>query len=350
MQNAAGAPTAQNLPLDGAAGEQPGRSTIVIDGGVATGPTEAQTARRSGSAATRAGSGTRAARAAQSTQSNPGADAGTSGLSFAGVLRSERIKLTSLRSIKVTLLITLVVGLGLSAMIALVFTIDPGMEAQLSTATGAQFFLLTVTAFTTPFLALVFGVLGVFAISSEYSSGMILSTLAAVPKRTPVFVAKGLVLALISGVTALVLMAGGAGIAVLLAPQTAAQLGSLTVISGMLGGVAYLVLISLLAFGVSGLLRSTAGGISVITGLIFVLPIALQMLALTNWDWVPAVAPYLPSSLGSTLSFGISSDSPMTQGMPAEGPTFWVALLAMVLWAAVAVIPAAIAFKRRDAK
>lgn len=345
MQNAAGAVPAHNMPLDASAGEQPGRSTIVIDGGVATGPTEAQTARRSGAASARS-----TGSAAQGTQRTPGADAGTSGLSFAGVLRSERIKLTSLRSIKVTLLITLVVGLGLSAMIALVFTIDPGMEAQLSTATGAQFFLLTVTAFTTPFLALVFGVLGVFAISSEYSSGMILSTLAAVPKRTPVFVAKGLVLALISGVTALVLMAGGAGIAVLLAPQTAAQLGSLTVISGMLGGVAYLVLISLLAFGVSGLLRSTAGGISVITGVIFVLPIALQMLTLTNWNWVPAVAPYLPSSLGSTLSFGISNDTPMTQGMPAEGPTFWVALLAMVIWAAVAVIPAAIAFKRRDAK
>lgn len=277
-------------------------------------------------------------------------------LSFAGVVRSERIKLTSLRSIRLTLLITVLFGLGLSAMIALLWSRDIGGEGAMvsSDPAGLQTYLLIVSTFTAPFLALVFGVLGVFAISSEYSSGMILSTLTAVPRRSPVFAAKALVTASIAAITALLLVLGGLGIAVAFLPEAAGEIASTAVISGALGTVAYLVLIALLAFGIAGLLRSTAGGIAVVAGLTFVLPIAFQLLMLTGWEWVPTVSAYLPAELGSTLSQGIAESVPAEvaaiEGGGAAGPGYWVALASMVGWAAIAAVPAALAFQRRDAR
>lgn len=268
-------------------------------------------------------------------------------LSFGGVLRSEWIKLGSLRSIRISVLVTVLVGLGLSALgaVAIVSSGSPdgGAGGPFGTGDAAmQSYLLFAATFAAPFLALIFGVIGVFVMSSEYSSGMILSTLAAVPKRTPVFFAKAIVLAAVSAVTAFVLVLGGFGIAIALQPEAAAQLGSAVVVSGALGSIAYLVLVSLFAFGVAGLLRSTAGGIAVVAGVTFVLPIGFQVLMMTGWEWVGTVGDYLPTPLGSTLSLGIT-ETP-------SGPGYWWALIAMAIWAIVPAVPALVLLKRRDAK
>lgn len=266
-------------------------------------------------------------------------------LSFAGILRSERIKLSSLRSVRITLIATVAIGLAMSGLIAFVMhrTVE-GPAFDPNDAAAAQGYLLTLSTFGAQFLALVFGVLGVFAIASEYSSGMILSTLAAVPRRTPVLLAKALVLSAVSVVAALVIVVGGLAFAVAFEPASAAQLASLPVVSGVLGTIAYLVLVALFAFGVAALLRSTAGGISVAIGAVFVLPIVFQMLMMTGWEWVTTASAYIPVALGSTLGAGI------VEAAPGAGPGFWAALAAMVAWAAVALAPAAVAFARRDAK
>lgn len=276
-------------------------------------------------------------------------------LSFGGVLRSERIKLSSLRSIRITLLLTVLAGLGLSTLMALVLASEmSGIGAAgADAADGYQSYLLMVSGFASPFLALIFGVLGVFAVASEYTSGMILSTLAAVPRRTPVIVAKAIVTAVIAALTALVIVGGGLGIAAVIMPDALGQLGSLNVISGALGTIAYLVLITLFSFGVAAMLRSTAGGIAVVAGVTFVLPIAFQFLAMSNWEWVPVAATYLPMDLGSTLGSGLldAGSADPTAGMRLEGaPDYWGALGAMTVWAAATLIPAAILFKKRDAK
>ncbi|PRI11689.1 ABC transporter permease subunit [Leucobacter massiliensis] len=266
-------------------------------------------------------------------------------LGFGGVLRSEWIKLSSLRSIRITLLLTVLGGLGLSGLMSLMWS-QQGIGMFGSGPAALQGYLLFGPALLSSFLALVFGVLGVFAISSEYSSGMILSTLTAVPKRTSVFVAKMLVLAGLSVAAALVIFGGGLGVAVAFMPDAAAQLGSPAVVSGTLGAIAYLTLVALFAFGVSALLRSTAGGIAVVAGVSFVLPIVMQLMTMTGWSWVPEVSSYLPGSLGSRLAQGVTE----TAAAAPAGPGFGLAFAAMVLWAAVVVIPALLAFKRRDAK
>ena len=314
------------LPGHADSGPEGGTSTIVIDAGPGTGAVAVQARDRS---------------ASPSASGRPA----RSGITLGGVLRSERIKLSSLRSVKITLLVTSLMGIGLSALMALMWSsqVGQGPGALPAGPEGSETYLLLVSTFTAPFLALVFGVLGVFAISSEYSSGMILSTLAAVPKRTPVFVAKAIVLAGFAALTALVLVVAGLALGVAFMPASAAELASARVISGAGGAIAYLVLIALLAYGVAALTRSTAGGIAIIVGLTFVLPIGFQLLTMTGWEWVTVASQYLPSNLGNTLTGGITA--------PVDGLLgFWAALAAMIAWAAVALIPAGAAFVRRDAK
>lgn len=266
-------------------------------------------------------------------------------LSFSGVVRSERIKLTSLRSFSITLAITIVAGVGLAFLGGMAMTsMYSAMEVDMSAmpTSELQSYLLNVATSASPFLALILGVLGVFAMSSEYSSGMILSSLAAVPRRTPMYLAKALVLTVISGLTAFLLSAAGLGVAILYAPVAGTEVFTTVVVSGVLGTVAYLVLIALLGFGFAAILRSTAGAIAVLAGLTFVLPIGFQILTLTNWEWVPVVGNYLPMTLGSTLAMG---------HVPVEsGPTFFVALLAIAVWAAAPVILGHVLLKARDAK
>lgn len=266
-------------------------------------------------------------------------------LSFGGVVKSERIKFTSLRSFKITLALTLFAGVGLALLGGMGMTgMYEVMEIDMAAMPAAelQSYLLGVATSASPFLALIFGVLGVFAMSSEYSSGMILSSLAAVPSRSPLYIAKALVLATISAVTAVVISAVGLGVAVMYAPVAGAEVFSETVILGVLGTVAYLVLIALLGFGLATILRSTAGGIAILAGLTFVLPIGFQFLMLTDWEWVPVVFNYLPMNLGSFLSAGELS--------PEHGLGYGISLIAMVIWAIVPVVLGHILLKTRDAK
>ncbi|QIK62160.1 ABC transporter permease subunit [Leucobacter viscericola] len=293
-------------------------STIVIDASSA--PTTGQTSR--------------AANPHRSNEPRPK-------LTFGGVVRSERLKLTSLRGVRLTILISILAGLGLSTLIAAQWTGNTDVSSASGDA-ALQNYLLMVSTAAASFLALVFGVLGVFAVSSEYSSGMILSTLTAVPKRMRVAAAKSIVLGIIATVTALIVVAAGLLVAVAFAPDALGQLGSSVVISGALGTVAYLVLFALFAMGVAGLLRSAAGAIAVVTGVAFVLPVAFQMMSMTGWEWVVNAMNYLPVMLGNTLSQGVVEAT--------SGPGYWGALVSMVIMAAVTLVPAAAIFARRDAR
>lgn len=123
-------------------------------------------------------------------------------------------------------------------------------------------YVLAVTTFPATFLAFVFA--GAFVFSSEYASGMILSTLTAAPRREYVLTAKALVLTAISSAAAL---ASGIRVSMLQVPEVADVLGSTQVLTGMLGTVFFLVAISLFAFAVAGA-RSTAGAITVVVGIL----------------------------------------------------------------------------------
>ncbi|MGO3088709.1 MAG: ABC transporter permease [Galactobacter sp.] len=267
---------------------------------------------------------------------------------LSGIIHSEFIKAFSLRSIRWSVTISILLGAGLSLVMAF------GIRDLFTEVTdgGAQY-ITTVVSFPASFLTLVFAVLGVFVFSCEYSSGMILSTLTAAPRRGLVFAAKAVVTAAIAGVVALVVVAAGALLAVLVEPQAASAFGEPEVLSGLIGTVVYLVAVALLAFGVAGIFRTTAASVTTVVGIIFLLPMVLQILTgVTDWVWADWVIEYLPSSLGSTLGYGVDSTLP---SMNAEGsgvhvPNYGESMAALLAWVALPLVLAARLFFRRDAK
>lgn len=306
-------------------------NTIIIDASSAPDPASAQL------------------RTASLRSQHPAGSAAKPRLTFGGLVRAERIKLSSLRSIKFTLAGSLIAGIGLSTLIAFVWSANAlGQTGAVDTPESLQEYLLISATFAAPFLSLVFGVLGVLVISSEYASGLILSTLVAAPRRNSVFLAKTLVLAVTAALVALVNSVIGLGVALIFAPEAAAELFTLRVVSGVLGGVGYLVLIALFAFGIAAMLRNAAGAIGIVAGVTFVAPIAFSMLTMSGWEWVPVVSEYVPTMLLNTLIMGIQ---PAAAGVEAAAgvPGYWGALGAMAVWAVVALVPAFALFGRRDA-
>jgi ABC-2 type transport system permease protein len=140
---------------------------------------------------------------------------------------------------------------------------------------------------------LALGVLGVLAITSEFSSGMIRATLAAVPRRPLVLAAKAAVVAAVTLVAGEILAfaAFAAGEAALRSPAPHATLGQPGVLRAVLLAGAYPALIALIGLGLGTLIRHTAGAICAVVGVLFVLPLILLPLGASIQH---AVGPYLP--------------------------------------------------------
>ena len=280
----------------------------------------------------------------------------SSKLTLGGVIRSEWIKATSLRSIRWTLAVSIALGVAMCTIMGFALNalfIDPAVPM---TATE---YVLAVTTFPSTFLAFVFGVLGAFVFSSEYASGMILSTLTATPRRGYVVAAKALVLTAISSVAALVVVASGAGVSMLQVPEVVDVLGSAQVVTGMLGTVLFLVAISLFAFAVAGIVRSTAGAITVVVGILLLVPMILQIMSgVLDWSWLTTVQNYLPMTLGSNLGNGVTEGAALSLRVQMEQAdsgyadvlSYRDSALSLALWVIVPMAAAVRLFFTRDAK
>jgi ABC-2 type transport system permease protein len=259
-----------------------------------------------------------------------------SGLSFAGILRSEWIKLRSLRSTMWSYLLVILISVGMAALMSLSLSLGP-TGATLPEAQQTHYLLLAST-FGIYFGQLVVAVLGVLVISGEYSTGMIKSTLTAAPRRLSTLWAKAAVLFIATYVVSLVGIIASFLVA---APILAAKgiHGSLLdgdVIVPMLGGALYLALISVFALGIGAILRSSAGGIAAALGTLLVLPVIFQLIPA---DWAADVQPYLVSNAGFAM-FGAAMGSPLEP---------WQGFAVLIGWIAVAIGAAAVLLKRRDA-
>lgn len=227
---------------------------------------------------------------------DPGIRAGAR-LRFGGIVRAEWIKLTSLRSTTWTLLTIVGVGVGLS--LALAVTME---SAGIPDQPSARFALDTLTIGVV-FGQLVAAVLGVLAMSGEYSTKMIQSTLAAVPMRLPVLAAKALVLfGLVTGIGLLTLFGSWAATYPMFdGLDLAVGLGEPGFVIAMIGAAVYLGLTATFALGIGAILRSAAGGIATVLGILLILPIGLSMFA-GSIEWFASIPPYLLSSAGEAMS------------------------------------------------
>jgi ABC-2 type transport system permease protein len=266
-------------------------------------------------------------------------DLGSGRVTLIGVIRSEWIKLRSLRSTWYSLLAAVVIIVGLGTLFSAVHThrVDQGGGPG-GRALGLD---ATQISLRGVFLAqLAIGVLGVLVITGEYSTGMIRSSLAAVAHRQPVLVAKALVFAIVVFVVSLAATLSG----FLLGQQAQAGTHAQASLStpgaerAIFGGALYLTLIGLMAVGLGFLIRNTAGAIATLFGIVLVLPLLTNALPT---PYSTDVAKYLPLNAGTQILTTINPDPSML------GP--WAGIGITALYALIALVAGAVMLKRRDA-
>lgn len=262
-------------------------------------------------------------------------------LRFVRILRSEWIKLTSLRSSlwSIVLLVVSIVGPTL-------LLVHAGAASAGPERTPAE---QTVAAVTAGVLMaqIVAAVLGVLSMTGEYSTGMIQSTLAAVPRRIPVLAAKALVLFVLVSVVSAVsfVIAWAVSYPSLAAENAAVGLGEHGLTSAVLGSAASLGLLAVFALAVGALLRSAAGGVAVVLGLLLAAPTLLG-LAVPLVPWLGDVYPFLISQ--AALSTGKLPD-PSAALVVDSSLTPWLGGIVVLAWAAVSATVAGVLLRLRDA-
>ncbi|MDG4787744.1 ABC transporter permease [Micromonospora sp. WMMD1102] len=204
-----------------------------------------------------------------------------------GVVAAEWTKFSSLRSTWITT--------GISVFLLIAF----GMIASASFS-GDELTSIDLALSGSSLAALSVGVLGALLGAGEYTTGMIRATLAAVPRRLPVLWSK----ILVAGSAAFVTMTAGAfaafasGSAVLNDKVGGVGLGDDGVLRALLGAGLYLGLVAVLGVALGMLVRSSAGAIAILAGLLLIVP---GLAALLPSSISEAITPYLPSNAGSAV-------------------------------------------------
>jgi ABC-type transport system involved in multi-copper enzyme maturation permease subunit len=255
----------------------------------------------------------------------------------AHVIVSEWTKLRSLRSTQWSFLVAAILTIGFPALFAVVTSSHWGtMNAhQRANRTPIDF---AVGGINLSQLAI--GVLGVLVISGEYSTGMIRSSLAAVPKRLPVLWAKIVVFA-------------GATLAVILPSVIAAFYITQAILSKhdilqtsftapgiarcVVGGALFVTVLGIFALALGAITRNTAAGIATFVGIMFVIPPIFDLLPSS---WNNAISPWLPSNAGRDIFS-------LTTGAHDLHP--WPGFLLFCGYTAMTVAVAAVLLRRRDA-
>jgi ABC-type transport system involved in multi-copper enzyme maturation permease subunit len=252
------------------------------------------------------------------------------------VLASEWAKLWSLRSTWITL------GLGLLFLVA--FGLIAASRYKSGVDSGnldddfASSSAVSLSLFGTNFAQLALGVLGVLVTAGEYSTGMIRSTLAAVPRRLPVLWAKAAVYGLVALVAGTVgaFVAFGFGSGIVDGTPAAMGLGHAGVVRSLLGAGLYLGLVGVIGTALGALLRSVAGGISVLVAVLIMLP---GLISLLPSSWQDDISPCLPSEAGASMFALTHEGSTLSPG---------TGLLVFAGWTALALAGAAYRLVRRD--
>jgi ABC-2 type transport system permease protein len=250
---------------------------------------------------------------------------------FRHVARMEWIKLRSLRSTWWTLVISAAGATGV------------GVAVGINTRSAGGDLTNNALAGIVPALLLT-SVLGVLTMTSEYSSGLIRSTLTAAPSRPRLLAAKAAVfaaLALVVGEAAsfIAFFAGGAALRHGIAAPTLGEPGVLRAV--LLSGTSFC-LIGLLGLGLGAIIRHSAAAIAVVVGGVYVAPAVIGGVS-------HQVAAYLPIFI-----IGNSLTTTRPQVCPAYAqcvhfPSAWAGLGVLALYAAAALAAGWWMFARRDA-
>jgi ABC-2 type transport system permease protein len=258
---------------------------------------------------------------------------------FGATLNAEWTKLRSLRSTWIIVALGIGLSIGFSALIALI----SGLTYESWNAdVAAAFDPVLTTNSGSLFGCILLITLGVTAVTSEYTSGMIRTSFTGTPRRTQVFAAKTVVVALfgltmaVCSIPVMFLVSQpifgyyGLETASIADSETYRTLFRITLTQGLI--------YTLIPFSIAWLLRGTASAITVSLGFLW-LP---WMLAPIVPTWVQAnVFRFLPDVAANSLSGITKSDAPQyLNSTPA--------IIVIVAWLVGSLLAAAILLNRRD--
>lgn len=263
-------------------------------------------------------------------------------VSFARTVHAEWIKFWTVRSTWWTLAATVVVMAGIAALAAW------GTASGIDGEPLEPMSLVSLMTSGKSLAELTIAVLGVLAITGEYSTGMIRSTFAAVPRRTSILAAKAVVLSVAVVATTAIGMALstvttlpwkdtlGAGL----------DLGDSEQLRILVGFPLYLMAVGLLALAIGALLRRTAGAVASVLGLLLVVETVFMLVPLRFFE---LVSPFLPATAGSRLLMDADTMAAMDATSNAAHLTPWEGYGVLVAWVVVLGTLAAVLLRRRDA-
>ncbi len=257
------------------------------------------------------------------------------GYSFRSAVTMEWLKLRTVRSTWWTGLVFAAGMIGLA-----ILALSHERWAAMSAADRASFDPVELGFAGLAVGQLALGVLGALVITTEFSSGMIRATLAAVPRRPLLLAAKAAVLGAVTLVAGEIFAfaAFAAGELVLRSPAPHATLGQPGVLRAVLMAGAYPALIALVALGLGAVIRHTAGAISAVAGILFVLPLILLPLGTS-----------IQNSVGQFLPMVIAENSLTAVKPVAHSLSPGVGFGMLCVYAAVALLAGGWALARRDA-
>jgi ABC-2 type transport system permease protein len=252
------------------------------------------------------------------------------------VLRSEFTKFRTVRSTYATLAAAFLAAAALGPVqCALYASKYPNVTAH----EKAKFSALGLSLNGIQLAQLAIGVLGVLLITSEYTTGLIRATFAAVPQRRTVMAAKAIVFTAATLIVSEIacFIAFFAGQAFLTHKHLETHISDPGVLRAVIGGGLYLAVLGLLALGLGTVIRYSAGAIATLLGILFVLP---GIAGALPQAWQNTINQYLPSNAGQQI-FAVRIKQFTLQP--------WAGLGVFCLYSALALSAGAILLKRRDA-
>lgn len=245
---------------------------------------------------------------------------------FVNTLASEWSKLASLRSTSIIIALGVVLSIATSALVSVAL-------GSTQERWAADFNPITTSMVGNIWAVIIFPVFGVLVMSREYSGGMIGLTLSATPRRGRVFAAK---LLLVSGIT--VVFGLLTTVAMFLVGQAilgaygmpVANLGDPDAQRMVLGLGATMPFFPMIGFALGVLLRSTAGAITTVLGLLWLPQIVGEFMP--RW-WQEHLISRLPGSALDSISVS-HIESSLSYSDPAVGAAVAAVWLVAIVGAA----------------
>jgi ABC-2 type transport system permease protein len=191
-------------------------------------------------------------------------------------------------------------------------------------------------------------VLAIMVMSGEYSTGMIRSTIMATPRRLVMLSGKAIILTAVVVAVAVISVLGSLLAGRLFLPHNgftrAADFVPLSMYYGptlraAIGSVLYLALIALFSLGVATAVRESAVAMTVMLGLIYVVPILGALILNPHWQHI--VSRYAPASAGLAVQ--------VTRDLAAQPIGPWAGLGVLAAWTAAALLAGSLLLSLRDA-